>query len=73
MFGLVNCQKSAVYIPLGIINGPIFVNTRTNGLGMVRRLVGLLSEEKQTTMPRLYWDNEEKRNNVQRNHSLAVH
>lgn len=35
--------------------------------------VVLTHEEKQTTMPRMRWDNEEKRNNNQRHNPMALH
>ena len=38
------------------------------GVGVV-----LVDEEKQTTMSRVRWDNEEKRHNNQRYNSMALH
>lgn len=40
---------------------------------MVGVRVVLVDEEKQTTMPRVCWGNEEKRHNDQRHYSMALH
>ena len=66
-------EDRGVYNPQSDINAQATVNPRSNAESVVGVGVVLVDEEKQTTMSRVRWDNEEKRHNNQRHNSMALH